>query len=88
MNNQIQNRAKPLELELLCKKLEQDYSGKIMGEGPSQDSQKRNFLSKAIAAFVLNKEAAASLDDAVSASVDGGIDHGIDSIFIDNNHVI
>lgn len=88
MNNQIQNRAKPLELELLCKKLEQDYSGKIMGEGPSQDSQKRNFLSKAIAAFVLHEEGAASLGDAVSASVDGGIDHGIDSIFIDSNHVI
>lgn len=88
MSNQIQSRARPLELELLCQKLEQDYSGKIMGVGQSQDSQKRNFLSKAIAAFVLHEEADASLDDAVSASVDGGIDHGIDSIFIDNNHVI
>ena len=28
------------------------------------------------------------MDDAVSASVDGGLDHGIDAILIDSNHVI
>ncbi|OOF86006.1 abortive phage infection protein [Rodentibacter ratti] len=83
-----QERAKPLELELLCQKLEQDYSGKIIRVGQSEDSKRRNFLSKAIAAFVLREEATESLVDAVSASVDGGIDHGIDSIFIDSNHVI
>ncbi|XWY21661.1 AIPR family protein [Bisgaard Taxon 45] len=83
-----QEKARPLELELLCKKLDQDFSDKIASEGQNKESKRRNFLSKAIAAFVLHKEAAASLDDAVSASVDGGIDHGIDSIFIDSNHVI
>lgn len=83
-----QERVKPLELELLCEKLNHDFSGKITGQGQNDESKRRNFLSKAIAAFVLHEETTASLDDAVSASVDGGLDHGIDAILIDSNHVI
>lgn len=83
-----QERTKPLELELLCEKLNQDFSHQITGEGQNDESKRRNFLSKAIAAFVLHEEATVSLNDAVSASVDGGLDHGIDSILIDSNHVI
>ncbi|WP_369582139.1 AIPR family protein [Kingella oralis] len=83
-----QERVKPLELELLCEKLNHDFSGKIIGQGQNDESKRRNFLSKAIAAFVLHEETTASLDDAVSASVDGGLDHGIDAILIDSNHVI
>lgn len=83
-----QERTKPLELELLCEKLNQDFSHQIEGGGKNDESKRRNFLSKAIAAFVLHKEATASLDDAVLASVDGGLDHGIDSILVDSNHVI
>ena len=83
-----QERVKPLELELLCEKLNHDFSGKITGQGQNDESKRRNFISKAIAAFVLHEETTASLDDAVSASVDGGLDHGIDAILIDSNHVI
>ncbi|MBZ5239764.1 AIPR family protein [Pseudomonas aeruginosa] len=74
--------ARPLELDLLCHKLDTDYAARIQGVGSSAESRRRNFLSKAIAAFVLREEAGASLDAAVDASIDGGQDHGIDSVFV------
>lgn len=82
-----QKRPRPLELELLCQKLECDYA-KIVGIGNDETAKKRNFLSKAIAAFILHEDAAASIDEAIDASIDGGLDHGIDSVFVDNNHII
>lgn len=36
----------------------------------------------------MHEEAGASIDEAVSSSIDGGQDHGIDSVFIDRNHTI
>ncbi len=83
-----QERATPLELELLKGKLKSDFSQKIRGLGHDVTAKERNFLSKAIAAFVLHEEAGASIDEAVSSSIDGGQDHGIDSVFIDRNHTI
>lgn len=83
-----QEKTVPLELELLCQKLEQDYSEKIKGTGTNEIAQKRNFFSKAIAAFILHEEADATIDEAVEASIDGGLDHGIDSVLIDSNHTI
>ena len=76
-----QKRAKPIELELLCKKLEQDYLNKIQGVGNNEIAKRRNFLSKAIAAFVLHEKATANIEEAVSASIDGSFDHGIDSAY-------
>lgn len=76
------DQARPLELDLLCQKLDVDYGVRIAGVGNSQEARRSNFLSKAIAAFVLHEDAGASLDDAVAASIDGGFDHGIDSVFI------
>lgn len=75
-------QARPLELDLLCQKLDADFSQRITGTGSTVEARRSNFLSKAIAAFVLHEEAGASLDDAVAASIDGGFDHGIDSVFI------
>lgn len=83
-----QERAKPIELELLCKKLEQDYLNKIQGVGNNEIAKRRNFLSKAIAAFVLHEKATANIEEAVSASIDGSFDHGIDSVFIGTDDVI
>lgn len=83
-----QDRAKPLELDLLCSELENTFSSKIEGVGNDAIAKKRNFLSKALSAFVLHKEAGATIDEAVLASIDGGLDHGIDSVFIDSNHII
>ncbi|MFC0308745.1 hypothetical protein ACFFHK_03360 [Gallibacterium trehalosifermentans] len=81
-------RIIPLELDLLCQKLEQDYWDKINASGKDEEARKSNFLSKAIAAFVLHEEALVSIDDAIAASIDGGQDHGIDSVFVDSSHVI
>jgi hypothetical protein len=79
---------RPLELDLLCQKLDTDYAALITGTGRSPESRRSNFLSKAIAAFVLHEAAGANLDEAVAASIDGGLDHGIDSVFVANDQTI
>ena len=81
-------QPRPLELDLLCQKLDSDFSNRIAGTGDSTESQRSNFLSKAIAAFVLHEAAGASIDDAVAASIDGGFDHGIDSVFVASDKTI
>lgn len=79
---------RPLELDLLCQKLDADYAALITGTGTSPESRRSNFLSKAIAAFVLHEAAGATLEEAVAASIDGGLDHGIDSVFVANDQTI
>ncbi|QXW30916.1 AIPR family protein [Aeromonas sanarellii] len=79
---------RPLELDLLCQKLDTDYTALITGTGTSPESRRSNFLSKAIAAFVLHEAAGATLAEAVAASIDGGLDHGIDSVFVANDQTI
>lgn len=79
---------RPLELDLLCQKLDTDYATLIMGIGRSPESCRSNFLSKAIAAFVLHEAAGANLEEAVASSIDGGLDHGIDSVFVANDQTI
>lgn len=81
-------RIRPLELDLLCEKLDTDYAALITGTGTSPESRRSNFLSKAIAAFVLHEAAGASLEESVAASIDGGLDHGIDSVFVANDQTI
>ena len=82
------NLARPLELDLLCRKLDTDYAALIVGTGTDDNARRSNFLSKAVAAFVLHEAAGASIADAVAASIDGGADHGIDSVFIAADHTI
>ena len=82
------NLVRPLELDLLCRKLDRDFSTLIVGTGTDDNSRRSNFLSKAVAAFVLHEAAGASEADAVAASIDGGADHGIDSVFIAADHTI
>lgn len=79
---------RPLELDLLCQKLDADYSTSITGTGVDNNARRSNFRSKAIAAFVLREAADASLNEAIDASIDGGNDHGIDSVFITGDQVI
>lgn len=79
---------RPLELDLLCQKLDADYVALIAGTGASPESRRSNFLSKAIAAFVMHEAAGATLHEAVAASIDGGLDHGIDSVFVGNDQTI
>lgn len=80
--------ARPLELDLLCQKLDADYANRIIGTGNTPESRRSNYLSKAIAAFVLHEDAGATLDEAVAASIDGGQDHGIDSVFVSMEQTI
>lgn len=79
---------RPLELDLLCRKLDADYSTLITGTGTDDNAKRSNFLSKAVSAFFLHEEAGAPLEEAVAASIDGGNDHGIDSVFIAADHTI
>lgn len=79
---------RPLELDLLCHKLDADYAALITGTGTSPESRRSNFLSKAIAAFVLHEAAGATIEEAVAASIDGGLDHGIDSVFVASDQTI
>lgn len=81
-------QARPWELDLLCTKLEANFSAHIAGTGTDPESRRRNFLSKAIAAFVLCEEAGATPQDAVAASIDGENDHGIDSVLIAPNQTL
>lgn len=80
--------ARPLELDLLCRKLDGDYSMLIVGTGTDDNAKRSNFLSKAVAAFVLREAVGASTEEAAAASIDGGGDHGIDSVYIAADHTI
>lgn len=79
---------RPLEIDLLCQKLDSDFGNLIVGTGNNAEAKRSNFFSKAIAAFVIHADARASLEDAVNASIDGGLDHGIDSVFIGNDQTV
>lgn len=61
------NLARPLELDLFCRKLDADYSALIGETGVNDNAKRSNFLSKAVAAFVLGEAADASAADAVGA---------------------
>lgn len=72
----------PLELGLLIGLLDNTFEPLIICTGNNEEARRSNFLSKAVAAFILVQEAGAEPEDAVAASIDGGNDHGIDSIFV------
>jgi len=72
----------PLELTLFVNALDAEFATLIVGAGNKPTEKKRNFYSKAIAAFVLVHEAGATAIQAATASIDGGFDHGIDSVFV------
>ena len=72
----------PLELQLLTGLLDSTFGELIEGIGNDAAARRSNFLSKAIAAFLLVQEAGATPEDAATASIDGGNDHGIDSVLV------
>jgi hypothetical protein len=80
--------VQPLELMQLCELLHVKFDKYIIGTGLGIIEKERNFFSKALAAYFLICEAGASIEDAVSASIDGGDDHGIDSVYIDATETI
>ena len=72
--------ARPLELDLLCQKLDADYANRITGTGNTPESRRSNYLSKAIAAFVLHEDAGAV---AAAAVAQDGAEVGIDDVLVD-----
>ncbi len=74
--------ARPLEVQQIQAFLKTQFNGAIVGTGNAPMDRERNFLSKALAAHFLMAHAGASKADAVAASIDGGNDHGIDSVYI------
>jgi hypothetical protein len=74
--------ARPLEIQQIQAFLKVQFNGAIVGVGKNPQDIERNFLSKALAAYFLMVRAGASKADAVAASIDGGNDHGIDSVYI------
>lgn len=77
-----------LEIQQLEEFLKSEFNGAIEGLGHDPASREGNFLSKAVAAYFLILEAGASKTDAVAASIDGGGDHGIDSVYVGPTNVI
>ncbi|MFT3718575.1 AIPR family protein [Pseudorhodoferax sp.] len=76
-----------LEIQQLENFLKQEFAGAIDGMGHGKDKE-RNFLSKTVAAFFLMLQAGASKADAIAASIDGGGDHGIDSVYVSPTNVL
>lgn len=74
--------ARPLEIQQIQAFLNAEFNGAIVGVGKNPVDIERNFLSKAVAAYFLMVRAGASKAEAVAASIDGGNDHGIDSVYI------
>lgn len=80
--------SRPLEIQQLQAFLNTEFQGAITGTGKDDQAISRNFLSKALAAYFLMRQAGATKADAVLASIDGGDDHGIDSVYISPTGVI
>ena len=74
--------TRPLEVQQLQSYLKVQFDGLIVGLGADDQARERNFLTKALAAYFLTVKAGATKADAVAASIDGGNDHGIDSVYI------
>lgn len=74
--------ARPLEVQQIQAFLKTQFNGTIVGTGKTDLDRERNFLSKALAAHFLMAHAGAPKAEAVAASIDGGNDHGIDSVYL------
>jgi hypothetical protein len=72
----------PIEITHVPGRLRQDFTGRIP-EAPTGTAEEKevNFLSRALAAFALNRLASCALDEAATSIVDGGGDGGIDAIW-------
>jgi hypothetical protein len=72
----------PLEITHLRYRLRQDFTGRLP-EVPfgTDEAKERNFLSRALAAFAVQRLGGCTVDEAVAAVVDGGGDSGIDAIY-------
>jgi hypothetical protein len=71
----------PLEITHLRDRLLQDFTDRLPAATFGTNEEKeRNFLTRALAAFAIQRLSACTLDEAVAAVVDGGGDSGIDAL--------
>lgn len=72
----------PIEMFRLPENVRAFFDGKLP-EATSGDTEERerNFLSRALAAYALQKLGGATVDEAVASIVDGGGDGGIDAVY-------
>jgi hypothetical protein len=71
----------PIEIIHLPGKLREAFTGRLAEAASGKPEEREtNFLTRALAAFAAHKLAGCSLDEAVTAVVDGGGDGGIDAV--------
>ena len=80
--------ARPLEIVQLQAHLKVEFGNAFEPVGSDPLQRERNFLSKALAAYFLTLEAGAPKVEAIAASIDGGDDHGIDSVWVSPTQII
>lgn len=73
---------RPVELDVLCTRLQQAYGAAIVGHGPNERERLFNFRSRALPAFALECLAGTTVEEGATAIVDGGGDNGIDAIYV------
>jgi energy-coupling factor transporter ATP-binding protein EcfA2 len=80
-NRMSMSREIPLEVSHLRDRLRQDFIGTLPEArfGSAADKE-NNFLSRALAAFTMQRLSGCTLDQAVAAVVDGAGDSGIDAL--------
>lgn len=73
---------RPLEITHLRDRLLNDFRARLPAAATgTPEERERNLLTRALAAFVLHKQAGATLDEAAASIVDGGGDYGLDAIY-------
>ncbi len=73
---------RPIEILALPPRLHELFDGRLQQKANGDPEQnERDFLSRALAAYVLHKLGGAELDDAAGSVIDGGGDGGIDGIY-------
>lgn len=74
--------SRPFEIDVLRTHLREEFTEKIPeAQRGSPEEKERNFLSRALAAYTLQKLTGCSADEASASLVDGGGDGGIDAAF-------
>lgn len=72
----------PIEIAHVPARLRADFTGKLPEAATGKPEEREaNFLSRALAAFALNRLAGCTVDEAAQSVVDGGGDGGIDAIW-------
>jgi hypothetical protein len=73
---------RPVELDVLCARLQQTYGALVAGAGHNDRDRLLNFRSRALPAFALECLIGTTAEEGAAAIVDGGGDNGIDAVHV------